>query len=442
MNLVGGLEALGNFGEGYMQAGRQNLMDRMNALALQNAQLAYQNNKRNMQQQQDLSDWAMKNFNPSIAPSAPAASMNGMANPQSGQPGATPGQPGIPPVQSGNPSDYMDQLAMHAASIGDIQQANELWANAANYRTAQDNQRKSQSAVQTAELKRQQQSHSYVASVLGDPTINDSPNPAAEFQRRKLMILSDPMVTTQEAQHIAGMQYSPGLVDQIRSAGMTSSQQAQEQLRQLEMQERIRHDQSTEHQASVRSSIDSARLGAEIHHWDTQKKVGAAQAVPTQAQLREAAPIVANVVFGDQAEHALKTNPAFRGVDTYTSAQGKTTTDYNTLPLTNIVSRARQLMSANRALSFAQAVNTAAMESKNNGDWQTATTTTPTAFGSMEQMLHINPGPEHVTSSTRTEYTGGKAGTKDNPLPLPTSKKDLKKGAWYVKNGQKEQYNG
>lgn len=440
MNLEAGLMALGNFGEGYMQAGRQGLMDKMNALALQNAQLAYDNNKKNMQQQQDLSDWAMKNFN--SAPSAPAASIGGMANPQPGQSGAGPMPAGNMPSQPTDPGTMMDQLAMHAAGIGDLQQANELWANAANYRTAQDNQQRTQSAVQLANLKRQQASHAYVAQVLGDPSINDSPNPQAEFQRRKLAILSDPMVTPQEAQNIARMQYSPGLVDQIRNAGMTSSQQARDQLAGLQLQERTRADQAREQQARVQSSLEAARIAAQEQHWRTQTKTGAAQAVPTQSQLKEAAPIVASVIFGDQADQAMRTNPAFRGVDTYTSSQGKTSTDYNTMPLLNIVSRARQLMSANRALSFAQAVHMAATESKNNGEWQTSTTTEPTAFGSMENMFGINPGPEHVTTSTSTKYVGAKQGTKDNPLPLPASKKDLKKGAYYISNGQVEQYNG
>lgn len=442
MNLDAGLMALGNFGEGYLQAGRQGLMDKMNALALQNAQLAYQNNKRNMQQQQEMSDWAMQHFNTGIAPSAPAASMGGAGASQPGQAPAVPSPAQQMPGQPRNPADIMDQLAMHAAGIGDLQQANQLWTNAVNYRTAQDNQQKTQSAVQMAELKRQQQSHSYVASVLGDPTINSSPDPAAEFQRRKLQILSDPMVTPQEAQHIARMQYSPGLVDQIRSAGMNSSQQAQGQLRQLEMRERMQHDRATEQQARVQSSLQAARIAAQAARDRTQAKAGAAQAVPTQAQLKEAAPIVASVVFGDQADQAMRTNPAFRGVDTYTSSQGKTTTDYNTMPLLNIVSRARQLMSDNRALSYAQAVRMAAMESKNNGEWQISTTTEPTAFGSMEKMLGITPGQEHVTTSTSTKYIGAKQGTKDNPLPLPASKKDLKKGAYYISNGQVEQYNG
>lgn len=442
MNILGGLQALGNFGEGYLQSGRQNVMDQMNNLALQNAQLAFENNKRNLQQQQDLSDWAMQHFNAGTAPSAPAA-MAGMANPAPGGVGPMPGVSGnMPTGQSRNPADFMDQLAMHAASIGDLPQANQLWTNAVNYRTAEGMQQRTQSAVQLANLKRQQQSHAYVASVLGDPSINNSPDPQAEFQRRKFMILSDPMVTPQEAQNISRMQYSPGLVDQIRSAGMTSSQQAQDQIRQMQLQERTQHDQATEQQARVQASLRAAQIAAEEKHWQTQHKVGAAQSAPTQSQLKEAAPIVASVIFGDQADNALRTNPAFRGVDTYTSSQGRTTTDYNTLPLMNIVSRARQLMSANRALSYAQAVHMAAMESKNNGDWQTTTTSTPTAFGSMEKLIGVTPGPEHVTTSQETKYVAGKPGTKDNPLPLPTSRKDLKKGMYYVKDGQVEQYNG
>lgn len=409
INIMNGLMAGANFGQGYLQgqqtANQLDYQNQMEQLGLENAQLQAAQAKLSLGQQQALSDKAMQLWNPS----APAG---GNQVPPAVMPGSD--QPQTQP-QSMDTPDKVEQLADFAASRGDLVQANQLWTNAANLRNTQATTQQHQSAAQLGELKRQQ-SHYEMASQFA-ATLPDTPD---GFNQWKMMVLADPSSSPQERQNVANMQYRPGLMQTIRDSGMNASQSAAAKMRDLEFQEkqrvndleeahRIRQDTEREHHDRA---MEAART--------TSAKVGAIDKAPSAEELKTATPLIA------QTLGIKETDPILSGLDPNNA--NKFT--QNTPAVIGIVSQAKQLMTANRALSYPQAVAMATQQAKANGEFPEETTTTTHLFA-----------PDTTTKKTTFKNMGM---TRDNPIDMSNinNKSDLIKGRWYKMGDQIEQWPG
>ena len=153
-NIGAGLQALANAGTGYVQgqeqASQNDYTRQMQALQLQNAnQVADQNSLKATQQQQEMDDM----MRGSVAKPTP------IIDPQNGRPlGSPPPPPQLTPDQQAAQSDpvsFFSNLAASARSHGDLVGASEAYANLANIQSTQMKQQEEQSAMQTAELTRQ-----------------------------------------------------------------------------------------------------------------------------------------------------------------------------------------------------------------------------------------------------------------------------------------------
>lgn len=343
--IMSGLMAGANFGTGY-QAGQQTsiqntAMNKMNQIALDDAQVRQDQQKLALTQQKVLSDKAMELFNPMAPAGAPPV---GPAN----QPGTDqpltqmPGQ-----GEQVDPSEKIDQLANFAASQGDLAHANELWTNSANLKTAKFQQAQKASAVQTADLKRQQLSHAYVAQTLGAATDEDS------FNTAKMEVLSNPMVSPEEARNLANIHYSPENVDAIRNSGMTSSQQATAKLKDLEFQETKRTHAALEDHRDQALAQKTAHDQATEAAKKTAEKVGAAAKAPSANDIAASTAATKEAMGGDEVDTK---DPAFLNARL------------------NVAARANQIVRDNRAVTYPQAVSMAAQEAKRNGEFSKATT--------------------------------------------------------------------
>lgn len=349
MNLLGGMQALSNFGTGYLQGQQtdtQNTaMNKMNQLALQDAQLKQDQEKLSMKQQQLLSDKAMEVFNP-MGPPAGAPPTGGQPVPPASMPGAGAPMADTSQATAGtDPSEKITELANFAASKGDLAHANELWTNAANLKTAQFEQQQKQSAIQVAEMKRQQMHYSLAAQYAG--TVEDSPE---GFSQWKMAMLSDPTASPEERQNIANMPYHPGVLDKIKEAGLTASQQATAKLKEQEMAEKKRVDDLQESHRQRQDLERTAHDRAIEQAKKVQTKVGAAAHAPTETQL-------------DNVTQVVKDN--MPGVDVSGPEFDQARR--------SIAARAAQIVQGNRAVTFTQAAAMAASEAKKNGEFEKVT---------------------------------------------------------------------
>lgn len=349
MNLFGGLQALSNFGTGYFQGQQtdtQNTaINKMNQLAIQDAQLKQDQEKLTMKQQQLLSDKAMEVFNP-MGPPAGQAPPEGQQVPPASLPGTN-----IPLAQTDqatqvDPSEKMTELANFAASKGDLTHANELWTNAANLKNAQFEQQQKAAAIKVAEIKRQQLHYGLAAQYAG--SVEDTPE---GFSKWKMAMLSDPTASPEERQNIANMPYHPGILDKIREAGMTASQQASQQIKEQELAERKRVNDLQEAHRQRQDLERAAHDRALEQSKATKTKVGAAARAPTETEL-------------DNVTQVVKDNMPDANVDSPEFDQARR----------SIAARAAQIVQGNRAVTFPQAAAMAAHEAKKNGEFATITT--------------------------------------------------------------------
>lgn len=387
MDFTAPLMALANFGTGYIK-GQNQAQDRQYLDTLR------QNNLDKLQQQSEadryLSDRAMELWHPDIK------------NPVNGQPVDQATNPPPPPQQppsSQEMSQRLMQLAGDAYSKGYISQGNTLATNAMNLNNDILKGQAQQSVISQSELKRQAQSHKEVAQLIGSATDENS------FQRAQMQVLADPVVSPEEKQNIARMQYSPGLVKQIRLTGMNSSQQAQNQLDQMRQQEISRHNQVSEQNSNLRTQAYQARTQAEIEKSKNSGKVGNVGKAPSVQEVGMAARILNKLL----------------------SQQGITpdSSDYNYQNITaEAASAAKKLVAQNKGLSYMDAVNTVLSNMQQSGE------------------LKIVKPVHHWLSSNEPGGPQEYSGTQGDPIPLQgLTKEDLIPGKWYVDaKGNKHQY--
>ena len=391
MDIMGGLMAGANYGTGYFQGRQQatneGFQNALNGLIVQKAQ-----NQAN--QERMLQDKMMQLFQPTVT------------NPLNGQPlsGAPAGNQAPPAPDPQELASKLMQGAKYALSIGDIEQGNQLATNAINLTSAVGRQQQMAAATQEAELQRKIKSHALVAQTLG------AAQNEQQFDNAKLAILSDPSTSPEEAQNIARLQYSPDTVRQIRLSGMNSAQQAQSQLAQLRQTEQERHNQQLEQADAIRNQIAQRRLQAQEQHWKDMGKVGAVGKAPSKTEIATATPVVVSALYPDG-----NYDPQDMGLRQ---------------TINDVASRAKQIVSNNRAVTYPEAVQMALGQMQKSGAIQVKPAET----------WHLTQPSTWGTSTTpaKVETLGN---SQENPIPLKgKSKADLIPGKWYELNGKVEQY--
>jgi hypothetical protein len=397
-NIGAGLQALANAGTGFVQgqeqASQNDYTRQMQTLALQNAhQVADQNSQKAQWQQQEMDDM-MKG---SIAKPTP------IINPQTGQPlGAPPPQPQPTPAQQqeqNDPGTFFSNLAASARSHGDLVGASEAYANLANIQSTQVKQQQEQSAMQTAELTRQEKHFGMTAQAAS--SLPDTPE---GFQQLKMSVLSDPNSSPIERQNFAGLQYTPGIMQKIAQSGMTAAQQATQKMEQMRLANTEMHERIQEGQTAIRDANTNAYRSADLALRVNNKKAGAIDKAPSPEQLRDAMPIVAKRLGVNPTD---TTNNPLYSVDA-TSSNAKS---LHSPALTEIVSEANQIMFADpsRSITFSQAVDQAAQRAVANG-----TLVKPHDVQVPGRLWGTN------TEQRPAEFTG-EGNTPDKPIPLSAS---------------------
>ena len=374
MNLLSGLEAAANFGQGYLggqqQAKTNQYTDTLRQLSLENATQQNQQNALGLQHQAALA--------------------------QASKALATGNQGNLDPL------NYTLQLAKAAAADGDVVGAEQYYTQAANLQTAQIAQQQKVAATQEGDLKRQAQSYSYVASVLGDPSIQTP----QEFHARQLQVLSSPLVTPDEKQNIAKMQFSPQLIQRVRAMGMTAAQQAQAKLGQQKLALQQQQNDVSNQLKAREVAASELRARATAEHLATVGKTGGSPAIPSKNDVMIAQPLV------QQA---------------YAENGG----DAGSVPSTmmnDVAAQALQLVKANRGINYTQAVRQVLSRMQQSG--QLAQGTQARTF------LGFNTGTEKTA-----KYASGQ--TTQDPIPFTGQpQSSLLQGHYYNTNKGVLEWNG
>lgn len=394
---LNGLTAFANFGTGYDNTQRQNTQDsyinQMHAMSLHNAQQEQQQNDLKMKNQQALSDASMAQ-SAGLAPSGGAMPGQGpQQDPSNGGQGDAP--------QQFDAVKYFNNMTQAAASMGDFSAAGMFNTQSANAATARMGQQQKQAAVEAAGLKRIQAAHSTVAQILGNPDITTP----EQFEQAKLEVLSNPIAMSdpEEAKTLANLHWSPGITDRIRNTGLTSAQQATDKLKQLKDAQDATHQKMMEDNNTQKLNLERQRAAAQEEHWKNQTKAGATEKAPSPQELKVAAPLIAKVWFPDDP-NAATSNGLFQGPAYDPGDTGKDSGhfkepkyDFSSIPVTTIVSRAKQAMLANRALTFPRAVQQQSELAMKSGEFQQ--TKTPAKPGGF---LGVGSEPAKTSSKFNT----------------------------------------
>lgn len=417
MNLSGLGNAIGYAGTGFYQGQQQAIenqnLNAMNRLAVQDAQLNFQQKKLDADRMQQLSDYSMQKFNPAM-PQQPPPQQGG--NPASGPQGQDSTQP--PDARMNNmaskpfdPLEYNNDMAKKAASIGDVTRAEQFGTNAENIRAQQASAQQKQSAMQLSSMKAQSQALSTTAQMFSG--VNDQ----ASYDRTRMQIMSDPNMPQSARQAIASLpdKYSPAIVDHMVTQGQTISQKIQNDIRERTLQERIRTDQARESNDALKTTIAQAKADADIAHKNSQQKVGAQNKVPSAADLG-AATQATKEAFGEEVDV---------NSDDFKSAR------------MSIASRGLQIMRDNRAVNADQAFAMAAQEAKQNGEIKDKNI--PATY---ETILGKNLWEKTPAKTVKTFKSQGN--TKDAPIKDTghLSDSDLIEGKYYDVGGRVYQAKG
>lgn len=346
-----GLQAFANAGTGYMQgvehAQDRQYQQRARALAMQESDMDYQQKKLDFQRAQQLSDYSMQMFNPSLAGVGATGQQPGQP-PAGGQDPNSPQGQGAALASNGQPFnliDYNTKMAERAASIGDISRAEQFGTNAINASNDQALRQQRDATMQLTNLKARAQEMQTVSQLFQG--VHDQ----ASYDRARAQLMSDPSIPPASRQGIAQFpeQYNPAFVDHVVQMGMSTYQSTMAQLRQQEVQQRQRIDQARLTNDNIRTDLARQKEVAYEKHLTSQTKAGAVSKFPTDSQ----------IAFATQATKDAMGPDVDVESDAFKAARQ------------SIASRAQQLLKDNRSLDANQAVNMAAQEAKDSGEFGT-----------------------------------------------------------------------
>lgn len=410
MDIIGGLMAGANFGQGFFEGKDAAVGSKMKRLAYQEAQLRAQQNQQAYERQQMLADKAMELFNPTGTTSSGQVPEQ-VSNPSAGEIAGigtgqglagTPQKVGrmeTPPQQAPqNTIEKMDALANFAAAQGDIGNASKLFTLANNLAVQDLNKKMKDISIDTGEYKRRQAHYKYASDLALRLPHNES-----GFNQWKMQMLSDPMASPEERQNVANMQYRDGIMDTIANAGMTASQQAAMKLREL-------NTHSIIERRNFLNNKDRRTLAERRRHniamenrRTTQRKVGAKPVTIKEQAIT--APIVQSYI----AEQ--------------TQGSGEIPTEKLQNITVQVAGMAKQIAKNNTAVTYEQAVNIALQKLKENGllDIETPEDTRHTLMG-----IPLGSAP------TPTVELSNEGNTAQDPIPFTGQKRgELIQGRFY-----------
>lgn len=412
-NLLGGMQALANFGTGYRQGQEQNTSDAYNKTVLQESQLRLAQEQQQAQLNQAESDHMMRLSMQAGQP--PAGSPSG--------PPGLPGQPGRPP-QSGqspqvgppgqpsmDPIGQMHKMYQYALSKGDSVNAGKYLTMETNLQNAKTAQEQKQALIQKTNLASDMQSLQYVTQTLTG--VHDQQS----YTQAVGELISNPNLSKEERQNLSQMpsQYNPTLVDHMINTGTNVYQQ--KSLQQKNQTARVAQQQRQQeiNLQAQRLAYEKARTDAYVAHEKTMGKTGAVGNAPTLNELKDAAPLVQKALNLNSAD------PNLMGANTFVPLKGSMAApriDYNTPALIGIVSQAKEF--AREGMSFPQAIDKATKLAVQNGQLQ----------------------PTDVKGKkSYTYHNAAKGESENNPIPLSGLQlHQLVEGKWYSRDGQVEQY--
>ena len=397
LNFGAGLQALANFGTGYMQENRNQQQDQSNQVALQSAQLDLQQRQLQAQQQQQMSDDAIKQSiqQQQQAPKPGQQSQQGQQPPQVDQVG------------------QLQQLAQTEMSKGNLVGAGQLQSQAANLGNAQMAEQQKKATLQAANLTASIKGMQYASQLFAGVTDQQA------YSAAKAQGMSNSDILPEGRNHIANLpdKYDPNIVSQLVHSGMSAVQQQTAQLNQLKFSSEQQSRSFRDGLAAQHEKLYAAKTVADIAHQTTQKKAGAAAQVPTATMLKELAPIAADVLGVTQSD------PNLMGPNSTAPAPGSNAApkiDYNTPALIGIASHVKQLMT--NGMPFDTAARQATEQAVKDGQLQQS---------------DLKDGKKSYTY-----HTSGSGASEDNPIPLHgLTKGHLVKGKWYKSvDGRVQQY--
>lgn len=430
-NLMNGLMAGANFGQGYLQGQEQstlqNYQNQMNNLTLQDTQLKVQQDQQNAQRAQAMSDYMMGKFQAQDTKQATPVGMPNMSSV-----GQTPATAADPQQQltSRLQAGVLDQLdfADHAKATGDMDHYQQFMTQAANMSNTltQVQQRKA-----SAENSQAKATIAY-ATEMGN-WASQLPDTPEGFAQLKAIGLSQFPENSEAHQNLANMQWRPGLMSQLSAAAMTAAQRAHADIEAT----KLKMDEANISNEIANRNANTA-IRQRLEKWKESQPSGRSKAghgskAPTSTQINSAAPIVAQALYGDKWKEQLSgNNPLFSGAKSYTDSKtGRYTPDYDTPAMQHIVSVANKKMSQTPGLTNEQAIRESVQEAKQAGVIvvSPAQSIPETTFGFDLGHKKEIPGS---TSFNSDKETNNDLGTKTNPRPFTGQKpSELVKGQSY-----------
>lgn len=396
MDFTGALMGMANASQGYLQ-GRQtaiqnNAMNQMNQLQLENTKTLLENQKAQQALHSQFIDQLMN---------------QSAIQPPSLQPT---GQQPVQPQQAQQPdpnalSQKWAQMADWAGNHGDIADAKMATDMASKFQGMAMDQQKTQSNLQVADIKRQQQSVAFAASQFGA-----APRTVEGFQQALNTIMQSPDVSNEEKQNLQKVaqyvQAQPSAVgqwmDYLHQQGMSAAQQMSSKLDLQRNQQQQSEQEARQQHYQRMENLDQAKFEWEQKHGKVSAKAGKITE-PSDKQVTAAAQFVQSQFPASQM-----INPATNDLTPDTATVSRQVAEF-----------AQQLQQRTPGLTYMSAVSQ--------------------AFDIMKKSEQIQTEDKTVSGFDSS------VGSKDNPIPFQAGDdpKSLQAGKYYrMPDGSIHQYNG
>jgi hypothetical protein len=309
-----------------------------------------------------------------------------------------------------NPADYNNALALKAAQLGRPNLANKYWQQASAAQEGALKMATAQNAIQAGNLKRISDTGQLISQYLGSAQ-------TPEQWENGINQLAAEGIPQYEIDSLKKMPFSPQMAQALGQHAITAYQNAQLQLKQLDLQQKSNYDN-----ARLNETI---RRDRELHQWHQQQleykarndKQGTTVTAPNKNDL--------------DTSYAAIQEALYDGGDVPDDAASMVGTAKQPGPLlADVASRAKQLVRSNRGMDMSTAAQHAIAELQQSGQLKKAQGT-PNLF----QRVTGQPG------DTTTTFKSGGNSAKD-ALPDPGDPGQRVVGKYYNVNGQVRQWLG
>lgn len=337
---------------------------------------------------------------------------NGTAIDYSQQPGGDTGQQPTsgmtsPPVGSKpnmSAADYNNALAVKAAQLGRPNLANKYWQQAGAAQEGAIKMAQAQDALQMGNLKRISETGQLISQYLG------SAHTPEEWDNGINMLAANG-VPAYEIQALKKMPFNPATAQALGAHATTAYQNAELQLRQLQIQQEGNQRAATLAETIRRDQQTEQWRKQQLAYKERNQKQGTPITAPSKNDLATATSAIKETLYNGEDVPDEDKNM----VDTLTQ---------------DVASRAKQLVRANRGMDMSTAANHAIAELQQSGQL-TKNTTPPGPIGKLF-------GQEGTTSNKFTP----KGNSPQDALKDPGDPGQRVVGKYYSVNGQVRQWLG